>query len=114
MLERGRDNWKTKYCEAKLQIKYLKNKLRRIEQSQQNWKQKAQASAVEVKYLQAAIEQHKQREEGDKKNRVASPKSNANRKSSKSYVLNRSCVVVSQPRFDWRKWFAHSVKKLNS
>ena len=58
ILERGRDTWKEKYREAKEQIKYLQNKLRRIEQSQQDWKQKAQASAAEVKRLKAGIEQH--------------------------------------------------------
>ena len=62
ILERGRDNWKAKYREAKDKIKYLQNTLRRIEQSQQNWKQKAQASAAEVKRLQAVVEQHKRQQ----------------------------------------------------
>ncbi len=65
LLERGRDNGKAKYREAKEQIKYLQNKLRRIEQSQQDWKQKAQASTAAVKHLKAVIEQHERRQADD-------------------------------------------------
>jgi predicted RNA-binding protein with EMAP domain len=73
ILERGRDTWKAKYREAKAQIKYLQNKLRRVEQSQQDWKQKAQASAAEVKRLKAVIEQHarQQTDEPQKKTEPA-------------------------------------------
>ena len=73
ILERGRDNWKAKYREAKEQIKYLQNKLRRIEQSQQDWKQKAQASATEVKRLKAAIEQHERQQADELQKKSLNP-----------------------------------------
>lgn len=67
MLEGGRANWKEKHSAAKREIKYLQNRLRRVEQSQQAWKQKAQTLAEELRGLGARRAPQEAPEATDKK-----------------------------------------------
>lgn len=57
--EKSRDQWKAKCGRAKTKLKYLKNRVRDLENSREKWKQKAKKLEAEQKKLQAELESTK-------------------------------------------------------
>lgn len=55
--QKGRDNWKQKYMDAKTELKRFKVRVADVCQSRDAWRAKAEARQIELQDLQAQIQE---------------------------------------------------------